>query len=136
MRRLLAGLVLGVSSIAFAVPAGAAAPTRTAPPVSQPRIHLRCAAVHPPATAAAATNRVVVGCRWTKSAHPRFGAYKLIRIGGDVSGRTTVFRSTNRAATAARDHSVRPDRRYAYGVVVLGTNRTVLQRSNVVIVHT
>lgn len=131
MRRLLAGLVLGASTIAFVVPAGAAATTRPAPAVSLPRIHLRCAAVHPPAT-----DRVVVGCKWSKSAHPKFGAYKLIRIGGGVPGRTTVFRSTNRDATAVRDRSVRPDRRYAYGVVVLGTDRTVLQRSNVVILHT
>jgi hypothetical protein len=129
MRRLLAGLVLGASTLAFVVPAGAATTTRPAP--SPPRIHLRCAAVHPPAT-----DRVVVGCKWTKSAHPKFRGYKLVRIGGGIPGRTPVFRSTDRDATAARDRSVRDDHRYAYGVVVLGPDRKVLQVSNVVAVHT
>jgi hypothetical protein len=127
MRRLFAGFVLSSLALMGVGPTAEAATTRPQPPP----IRLRCAAVHPPTV-----DKVVVGCKWTQSAHPRFYAYKLLRIGGGVPGRTTVFRTTNVAATAARDRTVRPDHRYAYGVVVYGPNMQVLQTSNVVIVHT
>jgi hypothetical protein len=126
MRRLLAVLALGSLSLT-GVASAATAETRPEPSP----IRLRCAAVK-----VLETDRIVVGCRWTQSNHPRFYAYKLLRIGGGVPGRTTVFRTTDVTATAARDHTVRAGHRYAYGVVVLGPKLGVLQISNVVYVHT
>jgi len=109
MRRTIVLLLAGiVGLIAVAGPAGAA---DRRPEHRREHLRLRCAWVTD-------GEEQAVACRWSKSKHPQFAAYRLVRADRE-HGRSVVFRTGDRAVTRFLDTTAEPGTKYAYRVVIL-----------------
>jgi hypothetical protein len=139
MRRIFAGLVLGVLAAATvpAFSASAQAETTTADPAPVPQtIELRCRkAIIQVEIDGALSDRLVIGCRWTQASSTHFGGYKLIRKVDDRP-RHMIFGTRDIEHTHFLDRNVAEGHIYRYRLAVVSPSGTVIAVSNLVRVAT
>lgn len=138
MRRILAGLVLGVLA-AGTVPAfsGSANAETTVDPAPVPQtIELRCRkATVQVEIDGELTDKLVIGCRWTQASSTHFGGYKLIRKVDDRP-RHMIFGTRDIEHTRFLDRNVAEGHIYRYRVAVVSPAGVVIGVSNLVRVAT
>jgi hypothetical protein len=145
MRRILAGIVLGATGLVLTGAAPAAHATDTRPTDEHPdaieAIRLGCAraviAVRDTTTRDPddLRRKLVIGCRWSQSHHPRFAAYKVYRQ-VDHEPRHLWFATRDRDRTRVIDYRVLRGHSYTYRVVVVNHDGKIIGISNKVTVTT
>jgi hypothetical protein len=135
MRRLIAGLALGTTALVGTAPVALAEGTDPAPAPIE-RLELRCrkgiVVVDVDDTT---VRRPIIGCRWTPSQAEDFAAYKLVRR-VDEQPRLPILRTDDQDRTRFVDRRVRRHHTYAYVLVAVDADGTVIGRSNKVVVTT